>query len=302
MAPSGQLVALENLTGLGWMDLTFGQLDGWWRFADDYRPHHALAEPAVWRRALGDAGFEEVEVVGVDESDPDMKLDKGVIVARGPAKVAEPAGAWIMAADGGGVAERLAAAMTARNQTVVLASVEDAGDRESWRSMIEDLPGDVPFGGAVHLAALDGHGENATTDEMAADVERAVGSALALVQGVGDSDLTPERGVWFVTRGAQILERERGGQLAGAAVWGFGKGVAREAPHLRPRMLDLDPDLRAPAPDLVNELLSRRRGSHRVPSRQASGGAAGADGLGRRAPRFPGRDGVGAGAGSGRRL
>ena len=104
MAPSGQLVALENLTGLGWMDLTFGQLDGWWRFADDYRPHHALAEPAVWRRALGDAGFDEVEVVGVDESDPDMKLDKGVIVAMGPAKVAEPAGAWILAADGGGVA------------------------------------------------------------------------------------------------------------------------------------------------------------------------------------------------------
>ncbi|MDE0290242.1 MAG: methyltransferase, partial [bacterium] len=43
LAPSGQLVALENLRGLGWMDLTFGQLDGWWRFADEhYRPHHAL--------------------------------------------------------------------------------------------------------------------------------------------------------------------------------------------------------------------------------------------------------------------
>ncbi|MDE2844799.1 MAG: acyltransferase domain-containing protein, partial [Chloroflexota bacterium] len=31
LAPSGHLVALENLRGLGWMDLTFGQLDGWWR-------------------------------------------------------------------------------------------------------------------------------------------------------------------------------------------------------------------------------------------------------------------------------
>ena len=28
LAPSGQLVALENLRGQGWMDLTFGQLDG----------------------------------------------------------------------------------------------------------------------------------------------------------------------------------------------------------------------------------------------------------------------------------
>ena len=29
LAPSGQLVALENLRGQGWLDLTFGQLDGW---------------------------------------------------------------------------------------------------------------------------------------------------------------------------------------------------------------------------------------------------------------------------------
>ena len=50
LAPSGQLVALENLRGLGWMDLTFGQLDGWWRFADSYRPHHALATPTIWRQ------------------------------------------------------------------------------------------------------------------------------------------------------------------------------------------------------------------------------------------------------------
>ncbi|MDE2945317.1 MAG: SDR family NAD(P)-dependent oxidoreductase [Gemmatimonadota bacterium] len=272
MAPSGQLVALENLTGLGWMDLTFGQLDGWWRFADDYRPHHALAGPGVWRQALGDAGFEAVEVLGVDESDPDMKLDKGVIVAQGPAKVAEPAGAWVLAADDGGVAERLAAEMRARNQAVVVADGTSAGDREAWRSLIESLPEEVPFHGAVHLAALDGHGERASTDELAADVEGAVASALALVQGVGDSDLTPERGVWFITRGAQILERERGGELAGAAVWGFGKGVAREAAHLQARMLDLDPGSMAPEPDLVNEFLypdpenhiAYRRGSRRV--------------------------------------
>ena len=43
LAPSGQLVALENQRARAWMDLVFGQLDGWWRFADRYRPHHALA-------------------------------------------------------------------------------------------------------------------------------------------------------------------------------------------------------------------------------------------------------------------
>ena len=124
LAPSGQLVALENLRGQGWLDLTFGQLDGWWRFADDYRPHHALASPAVWRHALGDADFGDVAVLGTDESDPSAKPDRGVIVAQGPAEVAEAPGIWVLAADRGGVAAEVAAALAARNQTVVLAGGE----------------------------------------------------------------------------------------------------------------------------------------------------------------------------------
>ena len=273
LAPSGQLVALENLTGLGWMDLTFGQLDGWWRFADDYRPHHALATPEIWRQALGDAGFEAVEVLGVDEQDPNRTLDKGVIVARGPAKVTEPPGVWVLAADEGGFGAGLANELAARNQTVVLASANapakrkpppggpgvfeiavEPRKRESWRSLLEELPSEAPLNGVVHLAGLDGHGEQAATEKMADDARRSGASALALVQGVIDSDAVPDRGLWFVSRGAQILERERGGQLAGSILWGFGKGVAREAPHLKPRMIDLDPG-RGAAADLVNELM-----------------------------------------------
>ena len=270
LAPSGKLVALENLRGQGWLDLTFGQLDGWWRFADSYRPHHALASPAIWRQALGDAGFGEVEVIGVDESESAGMPDRGVIVAQGPVEVAEPAGAWILAADEGGVAEELAAELAARNQMVVLAggdgeSVADGSgvvrttvdmeQRESWRVLVSELPGDVPLSGVVHLTALDGHGPQATTGEMAADAKRVAGSALALVQGVADADLTPAGGMWFITCGAQVLEQERGGQLAGATLWGFGKVAAREAHQLQPRMIDLDPGDAVSLADIVNELM-----------------------------------------------
>ena len=274
LAPSGHLIALENLSGLGWMDLTFGQLDGWWRFADDFRPHHALASPAVWRQALGDAGFEAAEVLGPDESDASRTPDKGVIVAQGPAQVKESPGLWILVADQGGLAAKLSAELAVRNQTVVMASSEgpeeerpaaagpgifraavEMDQRESWRTLVTGLPDGVPLSGVVHLAALDGHGAQATTEEMAADVKRAGASALALVQGLTDADAVPANGVWLITRGAQVLERERGGELAGATLWGFGKAMAREAAHLQPRMIDLDPGRAAPAPDLVNELL-----------------------------------------------
>ncbi len=274
LAPSGHLVALENLRGLGWMDLTFGQLDGWWRFADAYRPHHALAGPTVWRRALGDVGFQGAEVLGVDDSYTFEMLDKGVIVAQGPEQITESPGLWVLAADRSGVAEELAAALAARNQTVVLAcdeasesglkaaagpavlkTVVDVGSRESWRSLLEGLPADVPVSGLVHLRGLEGHGAQATTAEIAEDVRLAGASALAMVQGVGDSDVIPEKGMWFLTRGGQVLERERDGELSGAVLWGLGKVVALEAAHLQPRMIDLDPGAAVPIPDLVNELL-----------------------------------------------
>ena len=281
LAPSGHLVALENLRGQGWMDLTFGQLDGWWRFADSYRPHHALVGPSVWRHALGNAGFEAAEVLGVDEADASQVLDKGVIVAQGPSQVTEPPGAWILAGSPDGLAAELASELVSRNQTVVLAcagsatggepadvvpglrkAALDTMSRQAWRALIEELPDDLPFNGVVHLQSLEGHGPQATTAALAEDVKQIGASALALVQAVAESDAIPVRGVWFVTRGAQILERERDGELAGAVLWGLGKVAALEAAQLQPRMIDLDPGAPPSMADLVNELLYPDRESH----------------------------------------
>ncbi len=292
LAPSGLLVALENQRGRGWMDLIFGQLDGWWRFADRYRADHALAGPDVWRQALADTGFTESEVLGVDRSAAAGLPDRGVIVAQAPAEIALPEGVWILAADRGGTAAALAAQLAAQNQRVVLAGDDphatgaaaesEAGivaasvemeRRESWASLVENLPPDVPFAGAVHLVAQDGHGPEATTADMAADAKRAAASALALVQGIADADAAPEKGLWFVTRGAQVLERERAGQLAGAALWGLGRVVAREAPQLQSRMLDLDPEAAEPQAVLADELLfpdSENHIAHRRGRRQAA--------------------------------
>ena len=274
LAPSGLLVALENQRGRGWMDLIFGQLDGWWRFADRYRSNHALAGPEVWRKALADAGFVQSEVLGLDRREVAGLPDRGVIVAQGPAEIVLPEGVWVLAADRSGVAATLASELAARNQRVVLASDDpeaaslaaegevgivatrvEMERRESWQSLFEGLPPDVPLAGVMHLVAQDGRGPEATTAEFAADAKWAAGSALALVQGIADADLVPERGFWLVTRGAQVLERERTGQLAGATLWGFGRVVAREASHLNPRMIDLDPES-ANAPEvLADELL-----------------------------------------------
>ena len=263
LAPSGQLVALEVLRRSSWQDLTFGLLDGWWRFDDDYRLDNPLATPALWRKALADAGFSDVAVLGMANPDTDELLGANIIIARGPADAALDPGIWILTADESGAAAELSARLAERNQTALLAgdavshpkvndgsqriisAVVDPTDRLGWHNLLMGLPRDLPLKGVVHLAALDGHGGTASAPEMAQDVKRASASALALMQGILDAGATPTDGVWFVTRGGQTLEQDltsgASGELAGAALWGFGKVIAVETGYLRPRLIDLDP-------------------------------------------------------------
>ena len=162
-----------------------------------------------------------------------------------------------------------------------------ASQRESWQSLLQDLPKDTPLKGIVHLAALDGHGAGATTSELAQDVTRITGSALALAQGAIDADVIPTQGVWFITRGAWVMEREPAGELSGSTLWGFGKVVERETPNLLPRMIDLDPAESDLPPSLLNNLLhpdsenliALRAGSRRAARLVRSGRQSHRDGL-----------------------
>ncbi|MYD97489.1 MAG: SDR family NAD(P)-dependent oxidoreductase [Gammaproteobacteria bacterium] len=273
LAPGGRLVVLELMRARHWQDLTFGLLDGWWRFADSYRPASAIAEPEVWRQAVRDAGFSEVTILGVEEDNPDALLDRGIVVASAPDEAAPSSGIWLIVRDRGGVGDTLASELAARNQAVVVAGegvAEGAKPpsplevvqtsvplqcRESWKSLLEGLAPDAVLEGIVHLPALDGHGREAATGEIAQDVKHAQASALALVQGALDADVTFAKGLWLVTRGAQVLDRERDGTPAGAALWGFGKVVAREAAQLNPRMIDIDPDDPTDVAVLAGEML-----------------------------------------------
>ena len=275
LAPSGQLMALENMRGRGWQDITFGLLDGWWRFADDYRPSHAMAHPSIWRRALLDSGYDEVGFLGTEGADEGGPFGSSVILAQGPAEIAQSPGSWVISSDSGGTGLLLARELASRNQTVMLAEPSrpsetpvsegnivrravSAGSRESWQDLLKELPKDIPLQGVLHLNALDGHGPQASTAQLLEDAKSAGSTALSLVQGILDADIAPEKGLWFITSGAQALERdymrENVGELAGATLWGFGRAVAREAGYLHPQLLDLDPANPARIAHLADEL------------------------------------------------
>ena len=144
----------------------------------------------------------------------------------------------------------------------ITATCLDPRRSDAWRGLLDGMPKDVPLRGVVHLAALDGCGTEANTAEMAEEVERVSATALALLQGLLDDGTVPANGVWFLTRGGQVVERERAGGLAGATLWGLGKTAALEAGELQPRMIDLDAREPGTLAGLVQELLYPGRETH----------------------------------------
>ena len=171
---------------------------------------------------------------------------------------AERAAGLFVLADGDAFGEELAEELRRRRQTVVRGPA--AGDREAWRSFFGALPAEVPLRGVAQLAGAWEDAPEPPAGELRDELEVLGSGALALVQGLTDAGVRPSSGVWFVTRGGQMVGGERpetlsGRAPSGAALWGFASAVGLEHGELRPRLVDLDPGGPLSADALADELL-----------------------------------------------
>ncbi|MEV6120480.1 type I polyketide synthase [Streptomyces sp. NPDC052077] len=188
--------------------------------------------------------------------------------APAPATDETPAGRTLLLADSGGVAQDLAARLTARGGTVVTARLTTpAGPAPGPLTVPADDPARLralltehaPLDRVVHLASLDiPPGATATAADLAlarvTGPETAVHLLRALADGTAAGPDGPPR-LWLVTRGAQSArDKDDPAGLAGTMLIGLGKVAALEQPALWGGSIDLDP-----APDtaagLAAELL-----------------------------------------------
>ena len=178
---------------------------------------------------------------------------------QAPAAAADdevPAGRTLLLADSGGVAEDLAARLTARGGTVVTARlVPDggqadgsgtvpAGDGARLRALLAEH---APLDRVVHLASLDvPPGDAATAADLARARVTGPETAIHLLQALADGAAAGPDGpprLWLVTRGAQAAgEKDEAGGLAGGMLVGLGKVAALEQSALWGGSVDLDPD------------------------------------------------------------
>jgi acyl transferase domain-containing protein len=270
LAPGGVLVLLEGTAKVRFVDLIFGLLDGWWRFADTaVRPTHPLLSAAAWTTMLEASGFvTAAALTAPDGSAGEVLARQAVIVAQATAEAPTAPGRWLILADEGGVGAALAAALEARGGTcrmVYAAAAAAADGRERVdpgrpEALAALLATAGPLRGVVHLWSLDSPPAAAlTAATLRASCAHSCGSALHLVQALiahpaGD---TPPR-LCLVTRDA--VSTEHGSAVRGLAqspLWGLGRTLSLEHPNLRTLLVDVDDTPTFETADrLLDELLA----------------------------------------------
>jgi acyl transferase domain-containing protein/NADPH:quinone reductase-like Zn-dependent oxidoreductase/acyl carrier protein len=183
---------------------------------------------------------------------------------------------WLVLSDKEGFGRQLAECLVRRGQECV--AVHPAEEYQQWDDGSYGLAGEDPaawerllkehcrpgqhLAGVVHLWSLDSRDiVHTTTCTLKEDVRHSCASALALVQGLVRCDIVPAKGLWFVTRGAQLVTHENAdnaerrtnhqsliathfsreaSSLAQSPLWGLAKVMALEHPELGCRCVDLE--------------------------------------------------------------
>ncbi|WP_224242631.1 type I polyketide synthase [Hyalangium gracile] len=167
-------------------------------------------------------------------------------------------GAWLLFADAGGVAGRLAARLEAQGQRVVVIRRPPSDARSGDRlreALLDALGPHRTCKGVLFLSGLDaGAAEDGGPEQLSAALDAGALALLPLAQRMATEPLPGTPRLWVLTQ--RVWDKLPAGQRgtpAQAPLWGLGRTLMHEAPGLQTTLVDLggsDEDLRA----LVSEL------------------------------------------------
>ncbi|WPZ32678.1 SDR family NAD(P)-dependent oxidoreductase [Thalassobaculum sp. OXR-137] len=155
----------------------------------------------------------------------------------------KPTGHWLILSDNGGMGDALCAALEAQGQRctpIYKAPLNGArrnllpGDEAAARALLDEIG---PLVGVVHLWCLD---ETAASGSDGLSDPRGGGLASVLGLSKALQALPHPAPLWIVTRDAMAASpQDRLDGFADAALWGFGRSLALEAPSVWGGLLDL---------------------------------------------------------------
>ncbi len=265
LATGGMLVLMEGTAPVRWLDVTFGLLEGWWKFADhQLRPDYPLLPTHLWQKLLQEIGFKEIVTI-----EPDLGATQEIALMPQAVLVAQAAAAkstcnmtknWLILADSQNIGQQLAEQLRSigHNCTIVFPGTKyqqitaqefriDLANAAHFQQLCKAVPSVQKV---VHLWALDAPPPQAGSD-LAVASKVSCSSTLYLVQALVENYSEPPS-LWLITQGAQAVGVVSGVPgLAQSSLWGMGKVIAQEHPELNCVCVDLDPK----APDAARVIL-----------------------------------------------
>jgi acyl transferase domain-containing protein/protein-L-isoaspartate O-methyltransferase len=281
LTPGGILVLMEGTARQRWLDLTFGLLEGWWRFADqDLRPDYALLSVAQWQQLLKEKGFTEIVVASPDQEYQALALQQAVIVAQTaksarhleeqralPGEVRNRSDKqWLIFVDSQGLGQQLAKRIKAIGEDYILifsGQVYEPIDGhnfkinpthpEDFQQLLQTVSATTQYRvcGVVYCWSLEAVEASALT---VADLETAnqqgCGGLLHLIQALIKAEFSKPPSLWLVTQGAIPVTTQpqkskiETPNLAQSPLWGMGKVIALEYPELNCVRIDLAPEMK----------------------------------------------------------
>jgi microcystin synthetase protein McyG len=271
LAPGGIMLLVEGVRPTRWIDLIFGQLEGWWRFTDtDLRPSYPLLNSEAWIGLLNQLKFEHVEATTTADAAAGRLFEQAVIVAKSASAVTpvhlgqkqqrtpspEP---WVLFSDTCGIGESIAESIRAHGGRCLLVfqgdRIEKLGedlwrlnpfDSADYQKLVQEVRREhqVSFKTWVHLWSLDNPVYDRTKIEVDLEetVSRSSKSAISLLQAMAEAGHPVKTRFYLVTRGAQCIDGGRvPPNLAQAPLWGIGRTAANEYPDFWGGIIDLDP-------------------------------------------------------------
>ena len=245
LAPGGLLILLEVTEAQRWADLTFGLLDGWWRFvdADPGRAGYPLVNVQRWMHWLHSSGFSSVLPLTADFQQNGASCQYTTFIARVDG-FAQAKRSWLLLTDEIGVGRALAEELRHHIAAVKIARLGERFERVDHSTFIvANTPQDVDrlmaevgiVHGIVHLWSLDAPACPLPLEALKIASRQSCESLLYLIQArLKASSTTP---IWFVTRDAQSKSSSG---LAQSLIWGMARAVNEEHVDLPLIRIDID--------------------------------------------------------------
>jgi len=263
LAPRGNLVLLETIIPVKFLDLIFGMLEGWWMFQDfELRPDYPLISQTKWKQLLLESGFSQVVSLPEIEEVPGVLSLQAMILAEADETTVNTnlldSKGWLILADTQGVAQQLATQLRSSGEICTLVFTGERYQQiapeeftlnpnhpEEFEKLIATVAEQLPsLYGVVQCWTMEAKaGKNISSQELKELSKLGCGTTLSLVQALIKGGLSQTPRLWLVTCGSQpVPENEPAiSGFAQSSVWGMGKVISLEYPELNCVRIDLDP-------------------------------------------------------------